>query len=64
MPGDWNPITAFHHLTALSQVACWFRHCDVHRSVLPPDFSAANAVLRQMIKAQTQTQKALTPPTE
>jgi hypothetical protein len=45
MTGDWNPITAFHHLTALSQVADWFRHWDVVRHVPPPpDYTAINVV--------------------
>jgi uncharacterized protein (TIGR02391 family) len=39
MPGDWNPVTAFHQLTALSHIADWFRHWSVAR-VYTPDPSA------------------------
>jgi Protein of unknown function (Hypoth_ymh) len=27
--GDWNPLTAFHHLVSLSQVAWWVRNWDL-----------------------------------
>jgi hypothetical protein len=27
--GDWNPLTAFHHLASLSQVAWWVRNWDL-----------------------------------
>jgi Protein of unknown function (Hypoth_ymh) len=65
LPGDWNPVTAFHHLTALSQVTHWFRHWDVvEYSPPPPDYSVISAALEQYVKAQTQARPALTPPRE
>ena len=36
--GDWNPVLAFHHLAALSQVAHYFRDWKVV-TYLPPDNS-------------------------
>jgi hypothetical protein len=40
VPGDWNPLTAFHHLAALSQVAHYFRDWKVVTySPPPPDLS-------------------------
>ena len=33
--GDWNPLTAFHHLASLSQVAWWVRNWDLVRYVAP-----------------------------
>ena len=39
MTGDWNPVTAFHHLSVLSQVAQYFRHWNVIEHVPPlPDY--------------------------
>jgi Protein of unknown function (Hypoth_ymh) len=39
-PGDWNPLTAFHHLVALSQVAQYLRDWKLVRFVPPlPDLS-------------------------
>jgi len=73
LTGDWNPVTAFHHIVTLSQVAHWFRDSDVVLyATPPPDFStikidtSANLALAQAIKAvaQTQAQLALPPPTE
>jgi hypothetical protein len=41
LTGDWNPVTAFHHLTALSQIAHWFREWNIERYIPPPpDFGA------------------------
>jgi hypothetical protein len=37
--GDWNPLTAFHHLAALSQVAHYFRDWKVVTYSPPPDLS-------------------------
>jgi len=34
--GDWNPLTAFHHLVALSQVAHYFRDWKVIKYISPP----------------------------
>ena len=34
--GDWNPLTAFHHLVALSQVAHYFRDWKVVKYIPPP----------------------------
>lgn len=31
--GDWNPLTAFHHLVSLSQVAWWVRNWELVRYV-------------------------------
>jgi len=31
--GDWNPLTAFHHLVSLSQVAWWVRNWEVESYV-------------------------------
>jgi uncharacterized protein (TIGR02391 family) len=62
--GDWNPALAFQHLAALSQVAYWFRNWDIARYVPPlPDYSAANAVIAEYLRAQAQTQRPVTPPT-
>jgi len=33
--GDWNPLTAFHHLVSLSQVAWWVRNWDLVSYVAP-----------------------------
>ena len=33
--GDWNPLTAFHFLVSLSQVATWVRHWDVKHAPDP-----------------------------
>jgi Protein of unknown function (Hypoth_ymh) len=56
LTGDGNPVTAFHHLVALSQVAHWFRDWDVLRyAPPPPDFSAMQAA--QTISAQAQAPK-------
>jgi hypothetical protein len=35
--GDWNPLTAFHFLVSLSQVATWVRNWDVERAADPDD---------------------------
>ena len=44
MTGDWNPVTAFHYLTVLSQVAHYFRHWELASYIAPaPDLSAAMA---------------------
>jgi hypothetical protein len=44
MTGDWNPATAFHHLTILSHVAHYFRDWNVIEYVPPPpDMSALMA---------------------
>lgn len=63
LTGDWNPITAFHHLTTLSQVGQWFRYWNVECYQAPlPDLSALlidttnSPVQRQMIKAVAQMQ--------
>lgn len=66
LTGDWNPVTAFHHLVALSQVADWFRHWDVARWIQPlPDHSVIiNAALRDIIAAQEKSRPALPPPAE
>jgi Protein of unknown function (Hypoth_ymh) len=69
LPGDWNPITAFHHLVMLSQVAHWFRDWEVVWYVQPmPDLSTIieapdNPALTQLIKTMTRTQ-ALSPPAD
>ena len=45
LPGDWNPVTAFHHLASLSQVAQWFRDWDIAEWVPPPpDYGALRAI--------------------
>ncbi len=36
MTGDWNPLTAFHHLVALSQVAHYFRDWKIDTYSPPP----------------------------
>jgi hypothetical protein len=65
LTGDWNPVLAFHHLAALSQVAHWFRHWNVVRYVRPqPDFSAAGVVFAEYLKAQEQARRAVTPQAE
>lgn len=35
--GDWNPLTAFHFLVSLSQVATWVRNWDVEHAADPGD---------------------------
>lgn len=43
--GDWNPVTAFHHLTAFSQIAHWFRYWDIVSYLPPlPDLGAINTI--------------------
>jgi hypothetical protein len=45
--GDWNPMTAFHHLAALSQVAHYFRDWKVITYVeRPPDISKLTATTK------------------
>jgi Protein of unknown function (Hypoth_ymh) len=34
--GDWNPLTAFHHVVSLSQVAWWVRNWNLV-SYVPPE---------------------------
>lgn len=59
LPGDWNPVTAFHHLAALSQVVEYFRNWEVQRYVPPaPDTTALLAAY------QTQLTSSATNPTE
>jgi Protein of unknown function (Hypoth_ymh) len=51
MSGDWNPVDAFHHLAALSQVAHYFRYWNVDRYVPPPpDYKALSIAIEQMTK--------------
>jgi uncharacterized protein (TIGR02391 family) len=47
LTGDWNPVTAFHQLTALSQIARWFRYWTVIR-IYTPD--PVNVALAQAMK--------------
>lgn len=52
MTGDWNPATASHYLTILSQIAHYFRcwNVEVYQSP-PPDLNAMMAVYQaQMVK--------------
>jgi hypothetical protein len=53
MIGDWNPATAFHHLTILSHVAHYFRDWDVVEYVPPPpDINALMAAYQaQTVKS-------------
>jgi hypothetical protein len=63
--GDWNPVLAFHHLAALSQVAYWFRNWDIARYIPPlPDCSAgSSAILAEYLRMQGgQAQRPATPP--
>ncbi len=46
--GDWNPLTAFHFLVSLSQVATWVRHWHVERA---PDPIPATASAAQLLSA-------------
>ena len=41
--GDWNPLTAFHFLVSLSQVATWVRHWHVERAPNPTPSTASAA---------------------
>jgi hypothetical protein len=58
LTGDWNPATAFHYLTILSQVAYYFRHWVVEKYEPPtPDFNPMMAMYQaQMKAAQAQPQ--------
>lgn len=58
LPGDWNPVTAFHHLTALSQIAHWFRHWTVVR-VYTPDPTAI--AFSQAMKALAESSQSSRP---
>jgi Protein of unknown function (Hypoth_ymh) len=60
LTGDWNPVTAFHYLAILSQVAHYFRHWDVDRYVSPPP--DLNVVMAQYQKSLAQQQKPVTVP--
>lgn len=52
LSGGWNPVDAFHHLAALSQVAHYFRHWNIKRYVPPPpDFKELNAALAKIALA-------------
>ena len=68
LTGDWNPVTAFHHLAALSQVAHYFRDWDVVRYVPPPpDYSAIIAAAQARTirpAAQARTPAARPAPTD
>jgi hypothetical protein len=64
LPGDRNPITGFHHLVMLSQIAHRFRDWDVVRYVPPPpDFSTikidtlTGLAPGQVVKAVAMTQQ-------
>jgi hypothetical protein len=62
LTGDWNPVLAFHHLAALSQIAYWFRYWDVVRYEPPlPDLSMLNAATREYLGTQTQSRQPLPP---
>jgi hypothetical protein len=58
MTGDWNPGTAFHYVTILSQVAHYFRHWNVVTYVPPPpDINAVMAAYQaQMRKPAAQAE--------
>lgn len=62
--GDWNPVLAFHHLAALSQVAYWFRNWNIARYIPPPpDYSASSStILAEYLRMQAQAQRPATPP--
>ncbi len=54
LTGDWNPVTAFHYLTILSQVAHYFRYWEVVRyQPPPPDLNEVLAVYQQSQAKQT-----------
>lgn len=55
LTGDWNPVTAFHHLMALSQVAHWFRYWRVVRTYMPDPTAAT---LMQAMKALSEANRA------
>jgi hypothetical protein len=40
--GDWNPLTAFHHLVSLSQVAWWVRNWKLVSYVAPDTAEGQN----------------------
>jgi hypothetical protein len=53
MTGDWNPVTAFHHLVILSQVAHYFPNWAVVRYTAPPmDPVAYKAITDAMLAKQ------------
>jgi Protein of unknown function (Hypoth_ymh) len=59
MTGDWNPATAFHYLTILSQIAHYFRHWNVVNYVPPPpDINAQIAAYRAQIGKSAAQAKA------
>jgi hypothetical protein len=52
MTGDWNPVTAAEHLTALSVVARWVRHWNVVIHIPPPpDYKALSIAIEQTTKS-------------
>lgn len=57
--GDWNPLTAFHHLVALSQVAHYFREWKVESYIPPPpDWAKLNSLNTTSLgQAQPSTEK-------
>jgi hypothetical protein len=64
MPGDWNPVTAFHHLTALSQVAHWFRHWTIIRAYVPdPTLTAFNQAVKTLTEAKQSSTTTTNPAT-
>jgi uncharacterized protein (TIGR02391 family) len=63
MTGDWNPVLAFHHLTALSQLAYWFRNWNVTRYMPPAaDYGTIYAAIIENNRTQAQTQRPIAPP--
>lgn len=66
MTGDWNPVTAFHHLTILSQVAHYFRYWEVMKYVFPaPDTTAVLAAYQaQMTKPALASPQARSAPAD
>jgi hypothetical protein len=57
MTGDWNPVTAFEHLAALSTVARWVCEWDVAYYYPPVDLTLLTAkTVQVVIDSKTQAQ--------
>jgi hypothetical protein len=59
LSGDWSPVTAFHYLAVLSQVAYWFRNWDVAKYVPPaPNLNVTSIALSDYMQSQARARQA------